>query len=181
MCIDIWVSRGSGKSALQWMAVNQSMVYIRWFRITSLAHIKDTASILRLIESLQPSTDAPVGLVLDDVGQFDVELFKTISIEARNKSGVIFLSSIRNEDVPVLGDISNASIVPVSLDESLAATIWEKLKSEDKTSWGYWKEPFLNCKGLLREYTHLLSQGERLGDLIKGQILRRRLRRGMMS
>lgn len=165
---------GSGKSALQWMSVHDLSNYMRWFRISTLSQSGDIAAILNLIEALQPSLIRPVGIVLDDVGKYDASLFQALTKETRIKSGVFFIGSIRQEDVVVLGDVSHVSLIESALDENFAAGLWDKLREEEKTTWDYWKEPYQLSQGLLLEYTHILTQGKRLEEVIKGQVADRK-------
>lgn len=165
---------GSGKSALQWMSVHELSHYMRWFRISTLSQSGDIAAILNLIEALQPSLIRPVGIVLDDVGKYDASLFQVLTKETRINPGVFFIGSIRQEDVAVLGDISHVSLIESVLDESFAIDLWEQLRQEERTTWDYWKEPYQQSKGLLLEYTHILTQGKRLEEVIKGQVADRK-------
>ena len=165
---------GSGKSALQWMSVHELSHYMRWFRVSTLSQSGDIAAILNLIETLQPSLIRPVGIVLDDVGKYDASLFQALTKETRIKPGVFFIGSIRQEDIAVLGDISHVSLIESALDETFAADLWKKLREEEQTVWDYWKEPYQLSQGLLLEYTHILTQGKRLEEVIKGQVADRK-------
>ena len=53
---------------------------------------------------------------------------------------------------------------------------WEKLYADDYTSWSHWREPFEQSEGLMLEYVHLLTQGQRLTAVIGEQVRQRNTR-----
>ena len=80
------------------------------------------------------------------------------------------LGSIRQEDVNLIGNQSDAAVISIAVDEALAQSVWEKLSDTHLTGWTHWREPFEQSEGLMLEYVHLLNQGRRLAEVIGDQI-----------
>ena len=76
---------------------------------------------------------------------------------------------------------ADTQFVSVQMNEGLAEKIWQELAAKEETSWSHWREPYEQSEGLLLEYVHLLTQGDRLTTVIEEQVLQReheaRLRR----
>lgn len=163
---------GSGKSALQWMVADRTSHAIRWYRVAAFAQFQDTASFLQLIDRLQASEQSPIGFIVDDVGRKQSDLWNTLARESLQKPGVFLLGSIRTEDTALIANTA-LSIISVSLDEPLAEDVWKKLRERNATNLSYWREAFEQSNGLLLEYIHILTQGERLSTLVSNQVQRR--------
>ena len=116
---------------------------------------------------------SPIGLVFDEVGSANSDLWDVLVRELRGIPALYFLGSVRQEDVNLVANQSDTVFIPVILDENLAQTIWEKLSAENHTNWTHWREPFEQSEGLMLEYVHLLTQGKRLAAVIEEQIRQR--------
>ena len=165
---------GAGKSAAAWLAAFRTRHAIRWYRL-GRADPADVSIIVELAQSLEASPERPVGFVIDDVGRDLSGVWEILARELRHHAGVVLLGTIREEDLFLAGDLASTAIVRPALDEALAQRIWSELRSQQEVFYQHWREPFELSEGLLLEYTHLLSRGQRLSDTLADQ-LRRRLR-----
>lgn len=161
---------GAGKSALLWLSVYQTVNAWRWFRIRPNSKSSDSASVVRFIQSRRPTSRSPIAIAFDEVDSASASLWNALSKEFRQIANVYLLGSIRNEDLNLVSSHADLGIYRIRLTEKLAESIWRKLQSRGKSSWGHWREPFELSKGLILEYTHLLTQGRRLSAVIGDQI-----------
>ena len=164
---------GAGKSALVWLSTNAIANELRWFLITGLATIVHADAIIRFVRARRPTGMSPIGLVFDEVGSSNSDLWDVLVRELRGLSDLYFLGSVRQEDVNLIANQSDTVFIPVILDEVLAKAVWEKLSAENQTNWTHWREPFEQSDGLMLEYVHLLTQGRRLVAVIEEQIRQR--------
>lgn len=164
---------GAGKSAAVWMAAYASRHLVRWYRVKRLG-AADVESLLRLVRAGRPSDRAPIGLVVDDLGRGGRDGWDRLVVEATQLPGVLLLGAVREEDLPLLETAYRCHRARPGLEEGLAERIWTELKASGATAWADWREPFERSEGLLLEYGHLLTTGERLVETIASQIERRR-------
>lgn len=165
---------GAGKSALMWLCAHLLAGELRWYQITARAVPADADAIIRFVRARRPTEDSPISLAFDDVGSTNSDLWDVLVRELRGMPSVYFLGSVRQEDVTLIANQSDTEFIPVSLDEELAETVWQKLHAEDQTNWEHWREPFEQSEGLMLEYVHLLTQGRRLAAVIDEQVRQRR-------
>lgn len=164
---------GAGKSALMWLVVNSLASEFRWFQITNKAGAQDADAILRFIRARRPTKASPIALAFDEVGTSNSDLWNILVNELRGFPEVFFLGSVRIEDGSLISNQSDTAFFEATLNETLAQNIWEELTRQGKTSWSHWREPFEQSEGLMLEYIHLLTQGERLAALIGEQVSQR--------
>ena len=164
---------GSGKSALTWLAASAAAGRVRWFQITATATPADAQAIIRFVRARRPGKSSPLGLVLDEVASANSSLWNVLVRELRGIPALYFLGSVRQEDVHLIANQSDTDFVQVVLDEDLAETVWHKLRARSHTSWTHWREPFEQSNGLMLEFVHLLTQGQRLAAVIEEQIRQR--------
>ena len=168
---------GAGKSALIWLTASVLDGEMRWFEITSTATATDAPSIMRFIRSRRPTETSPIALAFDDIGPVGSDLWNVLARELRGLSAVYLLGSIRQEDLALVSNQSDTDTISVQLDAVLAQSVWQKLSAAGETKWTHWREPFEQSEGLLLEYVHLLTQGQRLAAVI-GEQVRQRLFEG---
>lgn len=169
---------GAGKSALIWLAAHATRHRIRWYRVRRLRD-DDVPPLVRLVKSLHPS-GAEVGFVVDDLGREDRIGFDRLVEELREHPTACMLGACREEDLFVVRTAPAAAQVRPQLDAALAERIWRELRARDGTTALAWREPYERSEGLLLEYGHLLTEGERLAQTIAAQVQRRvRERRGL--
>ena len=164
---------GAGKSALVWLVTNSIAGQLRWFQITGMATAAYAEAIIRFVRARRPTEMSPIGLVFDEVGSANSDLWDVLVRELRGIPALYFLGSVRQEDVNLVANQSDTVFIPVILDENLARTVWEKLSAGSHTNWTHWREPFEQSEGLMLEYVHLLTHGKRLAAVIGEQIRQR--------
>ena len=163
---------GAGKSALMWETANTLRHTVRWFRIRHL-NTTDIPAIRQLVRTFRASEDSPLGLVMDDVGRNNPESWGYLLKEALSVPGVVLLGSIREEDVTLIAERARVSEIRVDPDYELAERLWHELQLIKKTEWKGWREPWKLSGGLLLEYVHILTHGQRMEKLLADQVAAR--------
>lgn len=159
---------GSGKSALAWLSAHCTRDDVLWYRLSRLRH-EDVPLVLRLVDGSLPPSLQRVGLVVDGLGRPDTAGWDHLVSEVAHRPGVCMIGTVRHEDLLVVESASRSHQVRPRLDEALAARIYERLSERGLTPWADYREPFTISKGLLLEYTHILTAGERLEATIRSQ------------
>lgn len=163
---------GAGKSALAWLAAYHTRHAVRWYRVRRLAD-PDVPRLVQFARLLAVGSTRPVGFAIDDVGSTGAAGWDRMMTEVQAIPGLLVLGSIREEDVFLLESAKTTPIIRPTLDESLAERLWSALSSEGKVFFAHWVEPFEESRGLLLEYTHLLTEGQRLEQTLAEQVRRR--------
>lgn len=165
---------GSGKSAAAWLFAYENRHAIRWFRLRRAT--ADQAHLLvQLARSLEASPERAVGFVLDDVGRDLGGIWEALADELGHTPGVLLLGTIREEDLFLISSLASTALARPALDAELAERIWLALRQERELAFLHWREPFERSEGLLLEYGHLLTSGQRLQDTLDAQVRRRLL------
>ena len=73
----------------------------------------------------------------------------------------------------ILSDRHSIVEIAAVADPNLAKMLWQRLLKNKQTSWDGWNEPWSQSNGLLLEYGHILTQGDRLGATILDQVRKR--------
>ena len=166
---------GAGKSALLWLSVNSLAGEICWYQVTHRAGVAGADAIISFVRARRPSEKLPLGLVMDELGTVNSDLWDVLTRDLRGYPFVYFIGSIRQEDVVLVTNQVDSEIIAVSLDKNLAEGVWRKLRADNQTSWEHWREPFERAEGLMLEYVHLLTQGKRLSAVVEEQVRLRQL------
>ncbi len=164
---------GAGKSALMWLSANMLAGELRWYQITGRAAAADANAVIQFVRARRPTETSPIGLVFDEVGSENNDLWDVLVRELRGLPAIYFLGSVRQEDIALIANQSDTEFIAVGLDEHLAEAVWQKLHVGKQTSWEHWREPFEQSQGLMLEYVHLLTQGKRLAAVIEEQVRHR--------
>lgn len=164
---------GAGKTAILWLTAQQLSNRCRWFEVGTSASADDVQDILNFITSRRPSAASPIALAIDDVGSNQSDLWNILIRELRGMSNVYLLGSLRQEDMSLISERSETEIIQIALNETLAEFVWKKLSKAGETDWKHWREPFEQSNGLMLEFTHILTQGKRLAEVIFEQVQRR--------
>ena len=164
---------GAGKSALMWLVANALESELRWYQVSARAGANHAASIARSVRACRPNDSSPIGLAFDEVGPSNSEVWNILANELRELPDVYLLGTVRNEDISLLSNQPDTSFFEVSLSESLAQSVWQKLTSRGQTEWKHWLEPYELSDGLMLEYVHILTQGQRLAAVIGEQVRKR--------
>ena len=164
---------GAGKSALLWLSANALTGKSRLFQITGLATVADAENIIRFVRARRPTNTSPISLIFDEVGSTNSDLWNALARSLRELAEVYFLGSVRQEDINLVANQADTGFISVSLDENLAASVWQELSDRNETNWSHWREPFEQSDGLMLEYVHLLTQGKRLDEVVGEQVRQR--------
>jgi len=164
---------GAGKSALLWLAAKALAGQMRWFRITARANPQDAEAILSFVRARRPQEVSRICLAFDEIGPANSNLWDVLAREFRGVPHVNLVGSVRREDLNLLADHSDVTIVEATLDHDLAQALWVELQARGQTLFSHWREPFEQCEGLLLEYVHILTRGKRLATLIRDQVRER--------
>ena len=163
---------GAGKSAIMWETAHVLRHTVRWFRIRRL-DITDIPAVRQLVRTFRASKDSPVGFVMDDVGRNGAESWGVLLKEVMSAPGVVMLGSVREEDVTLVAERARAAEVRADPDDELAERLWHELKESRNTDWAGWREPWRLSEGLLLEYVHILTRGQRMQELLSDQVAAR--------
>lgn len=162
---------GAGKSAALW-TLPLALPGVLWFRVHRLSE-SDVRHIERLLHAHNVSPDRPVGLLTDAAGRGDLVEWARLRSMVSRLPGAMLAGSARNEDLYVLGDLSDCKQIRVSLDEPAAARIHAGLLRRGVTHVQHWQEAFEQSEGLTLEFTHLLVRGQRLAEVVREQAVTR--------
>lgn len=159
---------GVGKSAVLW-TVPIEFPEVLWFKVHRVSP-SEIPHIVRLFRAFGASPRTPVGLLLDISDHFVLENWSKLNTAIAEIPGGLLIGAVRNEDLLLLGDLADTQIIHVSLDVQSAATIHEGLVRRGSTTTPHWREAFEQSNGLTLEFTHLLSSGIRLQQVLTDQI-----------
>ena len=159
---------GVGKSAVLW-TIPHDGPEVLWFRVRRLA-AEDVTDIIRLARAYGVSSQSPVGFLVDSAGTGDFMGWTRLRREAAAVPGLLLVATAREEDLAVLGGLAECATVAVRLDERAAETIYGGLKRRGATTAPHWREAFEQANGLTLEFTHLLTRGQRLSEVIGDQV-----------
>lgn len=162
---------GVGKSTVMWTAAYVTR-HVLWYRIRRLRD-GDIAALVRLARALKPSTRSPVGFVVDGIGIGSAEAWDALQRELAPIPGVLLLGSVRSEDLLPLRSRARCTQIAVTLDEDVAKEIHTGLTASGATTAPHWREAYEAADGLTLEFTHLLTKGRRLSDVLLEQVDRR--------
>gem|GEM_PF-929090 len=157
---------GAGKSGLMWNAVISARDSRRWFKV-NLASEPDPEAISAFFAA---NAETPIGFVIDDIGRAKSQAWNALRPICADHANAVLLGSIRSEDAALLTDRHTISEVNAAADDSLAEALWVALRERDQTVCPGWIEPWNMSNGLLLEYSHILTQGERLDSVILDQV-----------
>lgn len=159
---------GVGKSAVLW-TVPLALPGVLWFRVRRLSD-GDAPALIRLARAYRATQDTPVGFLVDAAGTGDFRGWARLRAEAALVPGVLLVGTARREDLMVLGDLSGCTTITVQLDETAAEVIFNGLTRRGATTAPHWREAFEKSDSLTMEFTHMLTSGRRLDDVIAEQI-----------
>jgi hypothetical protein len=159
---------GIGKSAVVWMAAYVSR-HIVWYRVNRLGD-EDVEPLMRLARAAGAGRFATVGFVVDGVGTGALRAWDALRTAVAVQPGTVLLGSVREEDTLPLATLGDCAVVRPRLDEDLAERIYAELHVRGSTAREHWREAYERSDGLTLEYTHLLTQGRRLQDVVSDQI-----------
>lgn len=164
---------GVGKSARAW-SLAEHAPSVSWYRIHRLTE-GDAAVISRFASAMRPSGQAPVGFIFDQLGASAAPEFEELRQRLTDSQHTFLLATVRNEDLPTVLRTHDLDVASVELDEGTAEYIFSSLQERGLAVRPSWREAFEQSEGLTLEYTHILTRGQRLRDVIDAQIKERLL------
>ena len=159
---------GVGKSAALW-TLPSAFPGVLWFRVNRIFD-EDVPHIIRLLTAYSGSSNAAIGLLVDALNNNEMAGWSRLRQAVAALPNVHLVASARKEDLFSLGNMADCTMIPVSLDEEAARTIHAGLVRRGATTMPHWLEAFEQSNGLTLEFTHLLTQGARLNDVVADQI-----------
>ncbi len=163
---------GAGKSALMWDAASATRHVVRWYRVRA-ATPTQVPMLVRLARALRAAPATPVGFIFDDVGGDLRGVWDAISRLTPASSGTVLLGSVREEDLFQLETRSRFAEVRANPDDGVAERLWTELREAGRTDWPGWREPWALSGGLMLEFAHILTQGQRMSAVLAAQVDRR--------
>lgn len=161
---------GVGKSTVMWMAAFMTR-NVTWYRVHRLT-AGDVEDLYRLASGRRPTRSAPVGFLVDGVGLGDTEAWDALVRRCAGTPHVYLLGSARVEDTFGLRTLTQSAQIEVKLDDTVAERIYHNLRDAGRTEHPHWREALREANSLTLEYTYLLTQGERLRDVLGEQVRR---------
>jgi len=162
---------GVGKSVLLWMAAS-SMRDILWFRVRRLREA-DVAPLLTLAHAYGPTERSRIGFLVDGVGLNGNDAWDLLVRQLAPTAGMALLGTARIEDLQPLRSLADCVLIEPRLDEHTAEQIYLALSVTGATKATHWREAYRDARGLTLEYTHRLTSGRRLADVLGEQVRRR--------
>ena len=159
---------GVGKSAAMW-TLPFALQGVLWFRVNRLSD-SDVPQVVRLVRAHRASLKTPVGLLVDAAGSYELEGWSRLRQAVAAVPGVLLVGTARIEDLYTLGQLADCKTVRVALHEETAMAIHAGLMRRSATPVMYWKEAFEKSNGLTLEFTHILTKGKRLNEVLRDQI-----------
>jgi hypothetical protein len=159
---------GIGKSAVLWMAAYVAR-HVVWYRVHRLRE-DDVEPLIRLAIAAGAGRYGPVGFAVDGVGTGSLTAWDALQRRAAGVAGVLLLGSVREEDTLTLETFGQCVVVRPRLDEELAARIHAALLDSGLSTPPHWREAYESSNGLTLEFTHLLTRGRRLREVVGDQV-----------
>lgn len=162
---------GVGKSVLMWMAAS-TMRDVLWFRVRRLREA-DVSPLVALARAYGPTERTRIGFLVDGVGLSGNDAWDLLLREVAPIAGVALLGTARVEDLQPLRSLADCVLIEPRLDENTAEQMYLALAASGATKAAHWREAHRESRGLTLEYTHLLTSGRRLTDVLGEQVRRR--------
>src|SRR3546814_19615134 len=74
---------------------------------------------------------------------------------------------------PRYAERPRAAEISANPDNEPAERHWLEMRGDEKTNWAGWSEPWKMSDGLLLEYVHILTRGQRMHELLADQVAAR--------
>lgn len=173
---------GSGKSVLVWRAARDLIPAARVLRVQRVATEQDAADLARHVRLMRPSDHAPVLVVADDLGRPATAAWPEAAMLLREVPHTYILGAARAEDFHPSLLVGATRVVQPRLDEATAVEIGSRINGLGLTQRMDVVEALELSEGLLMEFLALLTTGQRLRQVLAGQVaslanLDRRLQR----
>lgn len=167
-------SSGQGKSTLAWLVTHQLKADSNIYQLHNCQEAKQANALNEFLQSRLSIGERP--LVVIDGLNLMTEAWALL-VEKTKDLNIKYLLTTREEDWYRYGaDISKVKVelIDVFMSAQEAKEVYEQLKKKGRVhiSVGDWQAVWerVHTKGLLIEYTYLLTKGQMLHDRLKAQI-----------
>lgn len=161
---------GSGKSVLVWRAARDLIPAARVLRVRRVATEQDAADLARHVRLMRPSDHAPVLVVADDLGRPATVTWPEAAMLLREVPHTYLLGAARAEDFHPNLLVGATRVVQPRLDEATAVDIGSRIHGLGLTQRMDVVEALESSEGLLMEFLALLTTGQRLRQVLAGQV-----------
>ncbi len=171
---------GSGKTTLMYRYAYEQRHKLAVYRLESLEGSPSTiADCIQFLRALKPSRSSPVLLLIDAITRPEKTGWQQLLRPLLENSNFLVLATTREDewnDLPARG--LNVEYVFPWLSEETAASFHEMLKVNGQLHADYpdWREAYEASKthgeALFMEYTHILTKGQRIEDVLREQVHR---------
>ncbi|HEX9987516.1 MAG TPA: hypothetical protein VGE45_03445 [Chloroflexia bacterium] len=171
---------GSGKTTLMYRFAYEHRLSFAVYRVRSLEGPPETiADAVRYIQSLQPSEQSPVLLLIDSIMRPEKRGWQDLVKPLLEHPAVYVLATTREDEWrDVEASDINVEYVTLALSEDTAYRFHKKLKEHGQLHPDYpdWREAYemskTNNEALFMEYAHILTQGKRIEEVLREQVER---------
>lgn len=161
---------GAGKSVLLWRAARDLVSAARVLRVKRVASEQDAAALTRHVRLMRPSEHAPVLVVTDDLGRPATTTWPEAAMVLREVPHTYLLAAARAEDFHPSLLVGSTRVVQPRLDPATAVEIGQRINDVGITELMDVHEALASSEGLLMEFLALLTTGQRLRQVLAGQV-----------
>lgn len=161
---------GAGKSVLLWRAARDLIPAARVLRVRRVATEQDAANLARHVRLMRPSEHAPLLVVADDLGRPQTMAWPGAAMLLREVPHTYLLAAARAEDFHPSQLVGATRVVQPRLDGATAFEIGSRIHDVGITQRMDVEEALESSEGLLMEFLALLTTGQRLRQVLAGQV-----------
>ena len=161
---------GSGKSVLLWRAARDLIPATRVLRVRRVTNERDAADLARHVRLMRPSEHAPVLVVADDLGRPATTAWPGAAALLREVPHTFLLGAARAEDFHPRLLVGATRVVRPRLDTATGFEIGSRIRDLGITQRMDVEEALESSEGLLMEFVALLTTGQRLRQVLAGQV-----------
>ncbi len=161
---------GAGKSVLLWRAARDLLPSARVVRVRRVHNASDAAGLARHVRLMRPSEYAPILVVADDLGRATTAAWPEAATLLRELPHTYLLTAARAEDFHPSQLVGSTRVVQPRLDKATALEIGARLTQVGIPERMDVQEALDLSEGLLMEFLALMTTGQRLRQVLAGQI-----------
>lgn len=161
---------GAGKSVLLWRAARDLLPSARVVRVRRVHDASDAAGLTRHVRLMRPTEHAPILVVADDLGRANTAAWPEAATMLRELPHTYLLTAARAEDFHPSQLVGATRVVQPRLDKATALEIGARLAQVGIPERMDVQEALDLSEGLLMEFLALMTTGQRLGQVLAGQV-----------
>jgi hypothetical protein len=161
---------GAGKSVLLWRAARDLLPSARVVRVRGVQDASDAAGLARHVRLMRPSEYAPILVVADDLGRVTTAAWPEAATLLRELPHTYLLAAARAEDFHPSQLVGSTRVVQPWLDKATALEIGARLTQVGIPERMDVQEALDLSEGLLMEFLALMTTGQRLRQVLAGQV-----------